>query len=379
MIYRDFNDLKLSLLGMGNMRLPTIGEGFDAPVDEAKAGEIIDYVYRQGVNYFDTAYLYHNGQSETVLGRALARYPRDSFYLADKFWYQSMTPDMTFQQFFETQLERCGVDHFDFYLIHNIGDATIDDYIELDKTRGMLAYFESERAAGRIKYFGFSCHSSNENMVRFLDYHHFDFVQIQCNYVDWTLQDARRKYEILTERGIPVIVMEPCRGGALASHSEEQNTRLKEARPDESIAAWAFRFLQSLDNVAVVLSGMSTLEQAEDNVRTFSELKPLNEKERALLQTIIDERLPLVPCTVCHYCHDYPQKLDIPALIEVYNESLISAPNALWWLSELAEEQKPHNCIACGQCVKACPQAIDIPGVLEKICALPGYGAPPAG
>ncbi|QQO07701.1 aldo/keto reductase [Breznakiella homolactica] len=367
MLYNKFKDKNLSALGMGAMRLPTQGGSWDAPVDEEKAREIIEYVYEQGVNYFDTAFLYHSGESEKVLGRALAQYPRESFYLADKFWYQSMTPDMTIKQFFEIQLDRCGVEYFDFYLVHNVSDETIEDYFELDRTQKMMEYLESEKAAGRIRHMGFSCHSSTENMVRFLDFHDFDFVQIQCNYLDWTFQDARGKYEILTERGIQVVVMEPVRGGALASHGERLNALLKAARPDESVAAWAFRFLQSLENVAVVLSGMSTMDQARDNAKTFGSRLPLNEAEKGLLETVMAEKLDLVPCTACRYCQTCPRNLDIPALISLYNESLIDRNGAMWGIRALSEEQQPGNCVSCGICSKACPQGIDIPGVLAGL------------
>lgn len=375
MITRPFKDIRLSMLGMGAMRLPTNGEGFDAPVDEAKAREIIEYVYGQGVNYFDTAFVYHGGESERVLGRALAQYPRESFYLADKLWYQSLTPDRSVREIFEIQLERCGVEYFDFYLLHNISDTTIDDYMQLDKTHGVMAYLEGEKKAGRIKHLGFSCHSSPENLARFLDFYPFDFVQIQCNYVDWTLQDAKSKYELLTERNIPVIVMEPCRGGALANLDEAQAAPLQAARPGLSTASWAFRFLQSLDNVAVVLSGMSTLEQAEDNVKTFGELQPLGEPETQTLQGVVDSMLTLVPCTACRYCHACPQKLDIPSLIELYNEASFDISALRWELPDMPEAQKPHNCIACGACTKVCPQSIDIPDVLARLDVLFGQFA----
>lgn len=373
MIYKPFGDMQLSQLGMGNMRLPTVGGGnpFTAPVDEEKAHEIIRYVYEQGVNYFDTAFLYHNGASEVVLGRALAEYPRDSFYIADKFWYQSMTPGMTIPEFFEIQLERCGVEYFDFYLIHNISDDTIEDYLELDRTQNMLAYFEAEKARGRIKHLGFSCHAGPENLERFLDYHDFEFVQIQCNYLDWTLQNAKRKYEILTGRGLPVIIMEPVRGGRLADLGPEDNAKLKTSRPDDSVASWAFRWLQGLDNVCVILSGMSTLEQAQDNVKTFQKLEPLNEAETELIGGIVGGMLENVPCTACRYCHDCPRKLDIPTLIDLYNTGRFEPFEVIPQLAALPEEQQPQACIACGVCKKACPQGIDIPDVLEKLAAIP--------
>ena len=369
MTYTPFKDIKLSRLGMGSMRLPTTG-GMHSPIDEEKAQEIIDYVYKHGVNYFDTAYAYHGGESEKFLGRALSKYPRESWYLADKFWNNVLKPGQKVKEIFEEQLARCGVEYFDFYLIHSVTDKSMYEYIQLDKTQDMMAYLESEKEAGRIKYLGFSCHSSTETMEYFLDYYpRFDFVMLQLNYADWTLQDAKGKYEILTKRGIPVMAMEPCRGGKLASLGEEADAQLKQERPDDSITSWAFRFLQSLPNVYVILSGMSTLEHAKDNVKTFSEYKPLTEKENMLLHELVTPILTQTPCTACRYCCEgdmCPQKLDIPKLLNKYNEYQFARDfTVMMSIMEMSPNELPASCTACGDCVKACPQNIDIPGIMQ--------------
>jgi predicted aldo/keto reductase-like oxidoreductase len=362
MIYKELCGEKISNLGMGNMRLPTRDDGH---VDEPKAREIIRFAYEHGVNYFDTAYPYHNGESEPVLGRALADFPRESWHIADKFRNQSRTAGMTVKDFFEIQLGRCGVDYFDYYLIHNVSDATIEDYLETDRNEGMLAYFESEKAAGRIRHLGFSCHAGPENLERFLDYHDFDFVQIQCNYLDWVLQNAKRKYEIMTERNIPIVVMESCRGGRLADLGEKNNAVLKGLRPDDSIASWAYRYLQNLDNVKVILSGMSTLEQAADNVNTFGSFTPMTDAERKVLDGVVEYLTDMVPCTACRYCQGCPMGLDIPGLIALYNEGRVNMRGPAAQVGKLPEDKRPGNCIGCGACMKACPQGIKVPEIMK--------------
>lgn len=362
MQYRDLCGNRVSNLGMGNMRLPTQADG---TVDREQAAEIIRYVYGQGVNYFDTAFPYHNGESEVALGEALSIYPRKSYYLADKFWYQSQTPGMSIRDFFEIQLKRCGTDYFDYYLIHNVSDLTIGDYLRLDREQKMLDYLESEKDAGRIKHLGFSCHAGPENLRRFLDYHQFDFVQIQCNYLDWKLQRAQQKYELLAARKIPVVVMESCRGGRLADLGPQNNAKLKALRPDESVVSWAFRYLQGLPNVRVILSGFSKLAQAQDTVGTFSMGQPLTPSERTTLEQIAATMVDIIPCTACHYCRACPQHLDIPGLIAMYNDARFDMTLPAFQLAGMPAAQRPESCIGCGQCRKACPQGIDIPAIMK--------------
>ena len=369
MIYRNFQDLKLSALGMGAMRLPVI-DGDDARVDEAKTEEMIDYAMSQGINYYDTAWGYHNGNSELTVGRALQKYQRDSFFLADKFPGYDLSNMDKVEEIFEEQLKKCQVEYFDFYLFHNVCEMNIDAY--LDPKYGIYDYLIAQKKAGRIRHLGFSAHGSYDVVKRFLDAYGRDmeFCQLQLNYLDWKFQGGKEKVELLKEWNIPVWVMEPLRGGRLAVLAEKDEAALKELRPDEKIPAWAFRFLQSVPSVTMVLSGMSSMEQLQENIRTYSEDKPLNEKEMETLLAIADGMLEkkILPCTACHYCVSHcPQELDIPELLALYNEHCFTeggfiAPMAL---SSYPKEKLPSACIGCGSCQAVCPQQIDIPGAMS--------------
>lgn len=369
MIYRNFQDLKLSALGMGAMRLPVI-DGDDARVDEAKTEEMIDYAMSQGINYYDTAWGYHNGNSELTVGRALQKYQRDSFFLADKFPGYDLSNMDKVEEIFEEQLKKCQVEYFDFYLFHNVCEMNIDAY--LDPKYGIYDYLIEQKKAGRIRHLGFSAHGSYEVVKRFLDAYGRDmeFCQLQLNYLDWKFQGGKEKVKLLKEWNIPVWVMEPLRGGRLAVLAEKDEAALKELRPDEKILAWAFRFLQSVPSVTMVLSGMSSMEQLQENIRTYSEDKPLNEKEMETLLAIAGGMLEkkILPCTSCHYCVSHcPQELDIPELLALYNEHCFTeggfiAPMAL---SSYPKEKLPSACIGCGSCQAVCPQQIDIPEAMS--------------
>ncbi len=364
MIYRKFQDLKLSALGMGAMRLPVI-DGDDSRVDEEKTQAMVDLAMKQGVNYYDTAWGYHGGQSELVMGRALKKYPRDSFYLATKFPGYDLSNMDKVKEIFEKQLEKCGVDYFDFYLFHNVCEMNIDAY--LDPKYGIFDYLMEQKKNGRIRHLGFSAHGNVEVMRRFLEAYgkEMEFCQIQLNYLDWEFQDAKEKVELVSGYGIPVWVMEPLRGGKLASLAKEDEEKLKALRPDEKIPAWAFRFLQSIPQVTMVLSGMSNMEQMEENIRTFEEDRPLNEEEMKTLLSIAHEMVGKIalPCTACHYCVSHcPQGLDIPNLLSLYNEHCFTgggfiAPMAL---SAIPKDKWPSACIGCRSCEAVCPQQIKI-------------------
>ena len=364
MIYRDFQDLKLSALGMGAMRLPVV-EGDDARIDVPAAQAMVDYAMEHGVNYYDTAWGYHNGQSELVMGEALKKYPRDSFYLATKFPGYDLSNMDKVQEIFEKQLEKCQVEYFDFYLFHNVCEMNIDAY--LDPKYGIYDYLISQKKAGRIRHLGFSAHGSYDVMKRFLEAYGKDmeFCQIQLNYLDWSFQDAKAKMDLLAEYHLPVWVMEPLRGGRLAKLTEEEEAKLRALRPDETVPAWAFRFLQSLPQVTVTLSGMSNMEQMQQNIQTFEEDKPLNQTEMDALLSMADEMVKkiVLPCTACHYCVSHcPQGLDIPELLSLYNEHCFTqggfiAPMAL---SAVPQEKLPSACIGCRSCEAVCPQQIKI-------------------
>ena len=373
MIYREFQGLKLSALGMGAMRLPVM-DGDDSRIDEEAAKAMVDYAMSQGVNYYDTAWGYHGGQSELVMGRSLKKYPRDSFYLATKFPGYDLSNMDKAEEIFEKQLEKCGVEYFDFYLFHNVCEMNIDAY--LDPKYGIHEYLMRQKENGSIRHLGFSAHGSYDVMRRFLEAYGKDmeFCQIQLNYLDWKFQDAENKVKLLDEYRIPVWVMEPLRGGKLASLAEEDEAKLTALRPEEKIPAWAFRFLQSLPEVTVTLSGMSNMEQLQENIRTFGEERPLNEEERQTLLDIADGMVKkiAVPCTACHYCVSHcPQGLDIPHLLSLYNEHSFTgggfiAPMAL---SAISKDKWPSACIGCRSCEAVCPQQIKISEVMADFAA----------
>jgi predicted aldo/keto reductase-like oxidoreductase len=367
MIYKSLCGERVSMLGMGNMRLPTAGGPMGA-IDRARSRDIIDYVYASGVNYFDTAYVYHQGDSERFLGEVLKKYPRGSYFLATKMPGFMIAPGQTPRGIFEEQLRRCQTDYFDFYLAHNVSESSLPVY--MNEELGIIRYLMEEKKNGRIRHLGFSSHGTPATLKSFIErWNCFDFVQIQLNYLDWTLQDAKRQYEIITEHGLPVVVMEPCRGGRLASLNPEADEALKKARPDKSVASWAFRYLQGLDNVRVILSGMTLMEQAADNVSTFSQLEPLSEAEMKALDRALEllKGKDFIPCTKCRYCEGCPQDLDIPELLALYNEMNV-APDMGVMLASSARnpEKEPDSCVSCGLCVSKCPQNINIPDYMSK-------------
>ena len=366
MIYNDFQGKQLSLLGFGTMRLPMAG----GIIDEAQVREMTRYAIDNGVNYFDTAYPYHAGESERVIGRVLKDYPRDSYYLADKYpGHQILSDGYNPSVIFEEQLEKCGVEYFDFYLLHNVYEKSMDVY--LDPQWGIVEYFLEQKRLGRIKHLGFSTHAQTKGLEEFLNLwgKEMEFCQIQLNYLDWTLQDAKGKYDLLTKWNIPVWVMEPVRGGKLASLKPEQEAKLKALRPEESIAAWCFRFLQELPNVKMVLSGMSNMEQMMDNVKTFSAPAPMSNAEMDTILEIAESMKDSIPCTACRYCCDgCPMGLDIPLLLHTFNDLRFAATtNTAMIIEFMEEDKKPSACIGCGACAQVCPQNIDIPGELKNL------------
>lgn len=373
MMYRDFQDVKLSALGMGAMRLPVV-DGDDSKIDEAAAFAMVDEAMARGVNYYDTAWGYHNGNSELVMGKALARHPREKFYLATKFPGYDLSNMGKVEEIFEKQLEKCQVEYFDFYLFHNVCEMNIDAY--LDPKYGTYDYLLAQKKNGRIRHLGFSAHGDYDVMKRFLEAYGKDmeFCQIQLNYLDWDFQDAKRKVELLNQWNIPVWVMEPLRGGKLASLAPEDEAKLKTLRPDEGIPAWAFRYLQSIPSVVVTLSGMSNMEQMKENIATFETDKPLNETELVTLHAIAQGMVKkiVLPCTACHYCTSHcPQGLDIPNLLSLYNEHCFTqggfiAPMAL---SAIPADKQPSACIGCRSCEAVCPQGIKISEAMADFTA----------
>lgn len=364
MIYSSFKDTKLSLLGFGTMRLPTAANG---EIDRKTFQQMVDLSIKNGINYFDTAWPYHSGLSETELGLALSNYPRDSYYIATKYPGHQVSRSYDPAAVFEKQLQKCGVDYFDFYLLHNVYENSLDVY--MDEKWGIFEYFKEQKRLGRIRHLGFSTHATTETMKKILDImgEDMEFCQIQLNWVDYTLQDGIGKIKLLNERNIPIWVMEPVRGGKLCTLSDENEAKLKAMRPNESIPAWGFRFLQDIPGVTMILSGMSNTEQMMDNLKTFEELIPLSETERNALLGIAEELKDSIPCTACRYCTDTcPMGLDIPLLIANYNElRFVPSVNTSMRLDALPENKLPSACIGCGACTQICPQKINIPDVMR--------------
>ena len=363
--YKNTN-LTVPLLGFGCMRLPTLSP--DRPdIDYATAKKMIDTAMKAGCNYFDTAYMYHGGRSEKCLGELLQAYSRDSYYLTDKLpvWFARKSSDL--EKIFNEQLARCKTDYFDFYLVHSLGVANW----KTAKRFKAYEFLAQKKKEGKIRKLGFSFHDTPELLKEIIQAHPWDFVQLQINYLDWELYRSREQYEIAAKAGVPVIVMEPLRGGALASLSPDAAKILKKAEPRLSTASWAFRFLAGLPNVLCILSGMTLPEHMEDNIRTFTPIKPLSDSDRKTL----DEALAVyrkqlaVPCTSCKYCMPCPVGVEIPKIFGLYNQYKISGNK---WLfsnnySSIPEDSRADACVNCGKCMKQCPQKIRIPDELKKI------------
>ncbi len=363
MIYKNFKDLKLSALGMGCMRLPVVDNN-DSNIDEQKTAEMVGYAMKNGINYYDTAWGYHNGNSEIVMGNVLSKYPRENYYLATKFPGYDISNMDKVEQIFEKQLEKCQVEYFDFYLFHNVCEMNIDAY--LDEKYKIFEYLMKQKQNGRIRHLGFSAHGSYDIMRRFLEKYgeSMEFCQIQLNYIDWTFQNAKSKIELLNQYHIPVWVMEPLRGGKIANLTEQDVERLNTYRENASAVEWAFRFLQTLPEVTMILSGMSDLEQLKQNIETFQTEKTLQKNEMKALFAVADGMLNgKLPCTSCRYCTSHcPQQLDIPRLLELYNEHTFTGGGfiAPMVMATIPKEKQPSACVGCRSCEAVCPQQIKI-------------------
>lgn len=369
MITTVFKGKNLPLLGLGTMRFPLKGNSKDpADVDIDKTKEIISYAMANGVNYFDTAYPYHGSQSEVILGELLSEYPRESYYLATKFPGHQILSSYDPEAVFEEQLKKCKTDYFDFYLLHNVYENSIATYT--DKKWGIIDYFIKQKELGRIKHLGFSSHGGCELLKTFLNGYSdvMEFCQIQLNYVDWSLQSAKDKCDILNEFGIPIWVMEPVRGGKLANLSSVDTETLVRIDGERTNAEWAFRWLQGIDNVQMILSGMSDMDQLRENVKTFSERKPLTTEECSVLYAIADRMKTTVPCTACGYCIEgCPQGIQIPDMLACYNEICFSPSfNIGMRMDAVPEGKRAADCISCNKCTKICPQSINIPSALRE-------------
>lgn len=357
-------DKSISILGMGGMRFPTLENG---EIDVAKATEIIDYAYAHGVNYYDTAYMYHGGTSEAFMGKALSKYPRDSYYLTDKMPVWMAENPQEVEKIFQTQLERCGVKYFDFYLCHALDKENFARLVEFKTVDFLL----EKKKEGKIIHLGFSFHDTPEVLEEILKAYPWEFCQLQLNYFDWDYQDAKAQYELCVKYGVQVVVMEPVRGGALADLGEEANACLKAVNPDKSVASWAVRYAMQGENILTVLSGMTTLSQVEDNIKTASGEINLTQEESVALSKALEEykKAKLIPCTGCNYCDGCPVGIDIRNIFKIYNADAFNR-NKRGFKKEyekINEQNRADKCIKCGKCARVCPQSIDIPSEMQRM------------
>ena len=353
----------LPRLGYGCMRLPEK----DDKIDFEAAKELIHYAYNNGLNYFDTAYNYHGGEAETFLGKVLPEFKRDTYFLTSKFPVWKVKEEGDAEKLFNEQLKKCNTEYFDFYLLHSLSKKSIETVEKFN----LYDFIARKKAEGKIKNIGFSFHDTNDVLQKFASAHKWDFAQLQINYWDWEENDAKSLYETLEKLNIPCFVMEPVRGGFLASFAPDAMKHFKDYNPQASIASWALRWVASLPNIAIILSGMSNMEQLKDNLATFSDIKPINAEEQKQIDAVIEElrKIKPVPCTACHYCMDCQYGVDIPGVFEVYNdykktENKALAAEAYFGMNE---KKRADNCQKCEECMPKCPQHISIPDELAKI------------
>ena len=407
MTYRtDAHGHQVSLLGFGMMRLPIEGGGSlrdnpDAKLDQKAINDMVDYAIEHGVNYFDTSPVYLKGMSEEATGIALSRHPRDKWLIATKLSnFRDWTPEASLKMYRDS-FEKLQVDHIDYYLLHSFGGVSPEGESDFEKrfvNNGLLDFLVEERKAGRIRNLGWSFHgeqSEFDKVVAWTDKYHWDFAQIQMNYVDWHYAheieaenvNAEHLYTELDKREIPIVIMEPVLGGRLATLNEQIARQLKESEPDRSLASWAFRYLGMFPRIMTSLSGMSNMEHVEDNVRTHSPMTPLADDQMRLLERVADEfaHYPAIPCTACQYCMPCPYGLDIPGIFAFYNKSLGEGNIATEGTVEQKEFRRARraflttydksierlrqadHCIGCGECLTHCPQSIKIPEKMRMI------------
>ncbi|MBP5628068.1 aldo/keto reductase [bacterium] len=357
---------EVSLLGYGLMRLPLKDRKNQAEIDKEKAQELIDKAMAGGVNYYDTAWVYHQGMSERFAGEALKKYPRESYNLADKMpvWEVKSIDDA--KRIFQEQLDRCQAEYFDFYLMHSLNGGAWPNV----RDNGALEYARQMKKEGKVKNLGFSFHGDNKDLAVIADFGGWDFAQIQLNYFDWD-DYSKEQYEILTSHGIPVVVMEPLKGGELANLRPKTLEMLTNARPNTTAAQWAFEFIASLPNVLTILSGMTYMEHVEENLKTFSPIEPLSDEGKELLAKVKEfmKEEGKIPCTTCRYCTPCPVGVVIPDIFKMYNNYRSSLVK---WMSQreyfqLAKESRADACVECGACLKKCPQKINIPEELKRV------------
>ena len=390
------NGDKVSLLGFGCMRWPMIDVDGQRVIDQEAVNEMVDYAIEHGINYFDTSPAYLMGQSEKAAGIALSRHPRDKYFIATKLSnFNNATPEASIQMY-KDSFDQLKTDYFDYYLLHAIGSGGVAAFEQRYVQNGMMDFLIKEKEAGRIRNLGFSFHGAPGEFDELIGLHdigkyHWDFVQIEMNFVDWNHADGRRNanasylYEELDKRGIPIVIMEPLLGGRLANVPEAIATQMKEREPDKSIASWAFRFCGTHPRVLCTLSGMTNMDPLLDNVKTFTHFKPLTEEELDFLERMATQMMeyPTVNCTDCKYCMPCPWGIDIPGIFKHYNTSVtegrypqsqeqkdyqkLKKAYLVSYNRAIPTLRQAEHCIHCGECLSHCPQSIQIPRELQRI------------
>ena len=364
---RKFKDVEVSLLGLGTMRLPCETEQkreSNPNIDYEKAQKLVDLAYKNGVNYYDTAYMYHCGKSEKFIGHALKKYPRNTYFIADKLpiWMCDTKEDM--QRIFANQLERTGMEYFDFYLLHSLDKENFEKCEKL----GAYDFIKQKQKEGKIKYIGFSFHGTVDDLRHIVSAHYWDFAQIQMNYLDWENQNAKMQYQILEDANIPTIVMEPVRGGKLALVNNEIKDMFKSKKPDMSVASWAMGFVASHKNIITILSGMNSEQQMLDNLSTLTNFKAFGDDEYSICfkAASILNKSEVIGCTGCDYCQPCPKGIRISSFFSLYN-SVVSGDVNIQQGREVYESFaiNPTACAWCNKCKNHCPQSISVPDVLE--------------
>jgi len=368
---KKFRNLDISAIGFGLMRLPQQ----NGEPDVIATQKMIDYAMEHGINYYDTAWFYHSGKSELTAGKVLRKYPRNSYYLADKMPLRILEDKSDVISIFEEQLKKCRTDYFDFYLAHNINKNEWKTLKSCDVYEQLL----QKKKEGKIKYLGFSIHDTPELLEEVIKTYKWDFVQLPINLIDWEKNDntgwygvnAKKQYETVTKAGIPVVVMNPLKGGQLSTLNQAAVDLLKKENPDASPSSWSLRYVASLENVFVVLSGMTEMEHVIDNVKTFTNFKPLTEKEQKILSNAIAvyKSSGAITCTYCQYCEGCPIGIDIPKIFNIYNQYKADDKKNVFIAvyEKIKEENRADKCINCGICKTKCPQKLDIPNLLKEV------------